>query len=106
MPWNQKSESFCKTEPESIVFVKLEKVECEEKDGKGDDGWWRPRILFHSQDLFFGVFNFLRSLSQLEALPYAEGKGEGKDGDDGVDVAEASEDNVSQLLHDTPWPIL
>ena len=42
------------SEPESIVSVKLKKVESKEKAGKGDDGPWHSGILFCVFDLFQG----------------------------------------------------
>ena len=106
------------SEPESIVSVKLKKVESKEKAGKGDDGPWQSGILFHvwdlfffffifqGWDLFFHFFAFLGTLHEFEPLPHAEGHGEGENGEDGVDIAEASKNDVSQLLHNAFWRIL
>ena len=100
------------SEPESIVSVKLKKVESKEKAGKGDDGPWQSGILFcvfdlfQGWDLFFHFFAFLGTLHEFEPLPHAEGHGEGEHGEDGVDIAEASKNDVSQLLHNAFWRIL
>ena len=39
------------------------------------------------------------SWHEFEPLPHAEGHSEGEHGEDGVDIAEASKNDVSQLLH-------
>ena len=102
------------SEPESIVSVKLKKIEGEEKDCKDNDGRWQSWILswdlffvaFQGWDLLLEFFDFLGTLCELEPLPYAEGEREEEDGADGVDVAEAGKDDVSQLLHNTFWRVL
>ena len=100
------------SEPESIVSVKLKNVEDKKKKGKADDGWWQSWIFswdllnFIFLNLLELFFDFLRTLGQLEPLPDAEAYCEEEDGADGVDVAEAGEDNVSQLLHHTFQRIL
>ena len=102
------------SEPESIVSVKLKKIEGEEKDCKDNDGRWQSWILswdlffvaFQGWDLLLELFDFLVTLGELEPLPYTEGEREEEDGADRVDVAEAGKDDVSQLFHYTFWWIL